>query len=57
MIEIDAEGTTLKDWIFTSLFAPLGPPMLMSLVFAVTYLGLWWALMGLLYKRGIFFKI
>jgi predicted acyltransferase len=47
----------LKTWIFSNLFAPLAAPVNASLVFAVTYVLLWLAIMAALYRRRIFIKV
>jgi len=48
---------SMKTWIWERIFEPLGPPLWASLAFAVAYVLVWWALMGILYRRRIYLKV
>ena len=49
--------TTLKGWLFNSLYLPLASPVNASLLFALSYVAFWAGVMWLLYRRRIFFKV
>ena len=51
-----ADGS-LKAWIHANFFASWLPPLDASLAFALVYVGVWVALMWLLYRRGIVIKV
>lgn len=53
----DGKLLSLKTAIYESFFAPLAAPMSASLMFAVCFIGLWWVLMWLLYRKQIFIKV
>jgi len=50
-------GTTIKDWIYQTLFASWASPYNASLLFAIIYVAFWWLVMDLFYRRRIFIKI
>lgn len=50
------EPVTLGDWLYQPLAASL-PPRLASLTWALLFVALWLALMGVLYRKKIFIKI
>ena len=50
-------GTTIKDWIYQTLFASWASPYNASLLFAIAYVAFWWLVMDLFYRRRIFIKI
>jgi predicted acyltransferase len=50
-------GNTLLGDIYTSVFAPLASPANASLLYALVYVVLCWAVMAGLYRKGIFLKI
>ena len=52
-----ADTVTLKQWVWEHFFAPMGNLDFASLLFAVSYLALWWGLMAVLYRRNIFITI
>jgi predicted acyltransferase len=56
---VDAEGKTrsLYYWIYQNIFYRIEPGEFGSLLFALSYAGLIWALCWVLYKRKIFIKI
>lgn len=56
LIHVGAD-VTLQTWIFATLFAPLGPPKLASLLFALTWIGCWYVVLRALFKRNIIWKI
>lgn len=59
MIEWPSGGgaVTLKGWLYEGLLASWLPPKLASLAWALLFVGVWLALMGVLYRRKIFIKI
>lgn len=48
---------SLMAWIWRHGLASWAEPRLASLAFALAYVAFWWALMALLYRRGIFLKV
>ncbi len=52
-----AETTSLMSWIYQHGFLSWAAPLDASFAFAVAYVVFWWAMMGLLYRRGIFIKV
>lgn len=48
---------SLSAWIFRNLYAPLASPKNASLVYALTYVLLFWAIAYFLYRRRIFPKV
>jgi len=53
----DASRITLKTWIYHQMFASWAGQLNGSLVFAVTNIVFWFAIMALLYRKKIFIKI
>ena len=51
------ESVTLKSWLYGGLLASWLPGKLASLAWALLFVAVWLALMGLLYRRKIFIKI
>ncbi len=51
------ETVSVQRWVYEGVFAPLASPVNASLLFALTYLGVWLAAMWVLYRRRIFIKI
>jgi predicted acyltransferase len=54
---IPMAGTTLRVWIYQTLFAPLASPINASLLYAVAYVLLMYAFACLLYRRGWFLRV
>lgn len=53
-----AGGTTsLQGWIFTTLFLPLASPTNASLLYALTWIGAWFLVLLVMYRRGIVVKV
>lgn len=52
-----AETVTLQQWLYRHLSASWLPDYAASLAWALAFLGLWWGLMTILYRRRIFIKI
>ncbi|MGC8595695.1 MAG: acyltransferase family protein [Candidatus Kryptoniota bacterium] len=48
---------SLKDYIYTLFFAPVGNPYIASLLYAIVYVLLWYIVMDIFYRRKIFIKI
>jgi predicted acyltransferase len=53
----DGTPVSLHRWIYTHVFAPWAAPSNASLLFAVAYVLLWLALMGVLYRQRIFIRV
>ncbi|NJD11878.1 MAG: DUF1624 domain-containing protein [Gemmatimonadetes bacterium] len=51
------DGVALKTWIFDHGYLPLASPINASLLFAISYVLLWLAVMWVFYKKRIFFKV
>ena len=50
-------GSSLLARVYTAVFAPLANPANASLLYALVYVGLCWAVMAVLYRKRIFLKI
>ena len=50
-------GVPLQKAVFDSVFAPLGPPKLASLLFALTWIAAWYGVLYVMYKRETLIKI
>jgi predicted acyltransferase len=48
---------TLHAWTFEHLYLPLASPQTASLLHAVTFLGLWTAIAGLMHRKQIFLRV
>lgn len=53
----NGQNWTLKKVVYESVFAPLASPVNASLLFALTYVAFWLAMMWLLYRKRIFIKV
>jgi predicted acyltransferase len=53
----EAARIPIHRWLYESLFAPWAEPANASLLFALAYVLLWLALMGILYRRRIFIRV
>jgi predicted acyltransferase len=51
------EGTSWQESIYESIFVPLANPAQASLLYALAYVLVCWAVMWVLYRKGIFAKI
>ncbi len=49
--------TSLQSWIYQTVFAPVGPPELSSLLYALVWVGGWFLVLRALYVRGIIWKV
>ncbi|MGW8267229.1 MAG: acyltransferase family protein [Longimicrobiales bacterium] len=54
---VGAEGVSMKEWLYETLFASWAGPLNGSLAFALSYVLFWLFLMWLLFRRGVFIKI
>ena len=56
---VAADGTSVswQEWIYQRFFAGFGSPANASLLYALVFLSLCWAAMGVLYRKRIFLKI
>jgi predicted acyltransferase len=52
-----AEGTSLYNWIYETLFRSWAGPYNGSLAFALSYVAFWLGLMWLLHNRRIYIKV
>jgi predicted acyltransferase len=50
-------GMSWQEVLYQTLFAPLAGPYHASLLYAITFVLMCWAAMGVLYRKGIFLKI
>ncbi len=59
LIPVTAGGETvpLQAVIFQTVFAPLAPPVLASLLYALVWVGLWFLVLWALWRRGIVWKV
>jgi predicted acyltransferase len=53
----DGRVVSVKGYIYANFFEPLASPKNASLLFALSYVGLWLAIAWMLYRRRIFIKI
>ncbi|WP_044558571.1 acyltransferase family protein [Azospirillum sp. B4] len=53
----DHRVAPLQDVIYEAVFYPLLPEKAASLAFALVFVGLWWAILEVLYRRRIFLKV
>jgi len=53
----DPSSGSFQERIFETVFAPLGSPEFSSLVYSISFVLVCWALMWVLYRKKIFFKI
>jgi predicted acyltransferase len=51
------EAGSLKSWIYSRAFAPMASPMNASLLFALANLAVMYAILWVMYKRGVFLKV
>ena len=56
-INIGGEATTIQGLVYEQTLQPIFGDYLGSLMFALLYVGLWWGVMALFYKKKIFIKI
>jgi predicted acyltransferase len=52
-----ASATTLRNWLFQNLFAPIASPYNASLLYAIGYTLLLWAVAYGMYRRGWFWRV
>ncbi len=57
LVHVGPEGTSLRAWLYQVPFASWAGPLNGSLLFALSYVVFWLAVMWLLYLRRIFIKI
>ena len=59
VIRVPTEGGTvsLQAAIFRTIFEPLGSLRFASLLFAISFVALWFAILAVLHRRGIFLKV
>jgi predicted acyltransferase len=54
---IKVEGVSLQAVLYRSLFKPYFSPQLASLLYALAFVGVWFAILWVLYRRGIVLKV
>jgi len=54
---VPLHGEPLQAWLFDNAFTPFAAAPNASVIYAVTYTGLWFTLMARLYRRGVFVSI
>jgi predicted acyltransferase len=59
ILRVDSNGQSisLQSWIYQTAFASWLSPMTASLAFAVAFVTFWYAVLALLYRRNIFFRV
>jgi predicted acyltransferase len=50
-------GVSIKDWVFQSLFVPLGPPSVAALLYAVAFMLLMYGVAYALYRKQWFLRV
>lgn len=53
----DGSAVALKNYLYQNIFQAVAGPMNGSLLFAISYVVFWWAIMAILYRMKIFIKI
>lgn len=56
-VTIDGKQVAVKEWFFRTCLLPIGDPKFASLLFAVLWIGLWFAVLLPLFRRGIVWKV
>lgn len=56
-VEVDGRRTSLQAAIYQAVYAPWLPPQVASLLFALSFVLVWLAVLWVLYRRGIFLKV
>jgi predicted acyltransferase len=56
-VEYGGQSVSLQSWIYQTAFASWLSPMNASLAFAVAFVTFWYAVLALLYRRNIFFRV
>ncbi|MFB3813321.1 MAG: acyltransferase family protein [Terriglobales bacterium] len=56
-VPLNGRATTVYNYIFVTVFAPLASPINASLMFSISYVLLWMAIMTFFYRKKIFVKI
>lgn len=55
--EVDGSETSLKSWFFKTVLLPIGDPKFASLLFAILWIVAWFAVLRLLYRRNLIWKV
>ncbi|MCA8964580.1 MAG: DUF5009 domain-containing protein [Planctomycetes bacterium] len=56
-VSVDGKEVVAKEWFFRTVLLPIGDPMLASLCFALLWIVGWYAVLAVLYRRGIVWKV
>lgn len=54
---ISVGDTSLQGWLFATVFAPLAPPKMASLLYAIVWVLCWYAVLHAMHKRNIIIKV
>ena len=54
---LKVDGVSLQQVAYRTLYKPYFPPQLASLLYALTFVGIWWAILALLYRRNLILKV
>jgi predicted acyltransferase len=55
--QVDGSSQSLQSWIFANIFAPLGPPQLASLLYAIVWVLGFYLIAHWMYRRNIIIKV
>ncbi|MEM1269377.1 MAG: DUF5009 domain-containing protein [Bacteroidota bacterium] len=53
----DGSSPTIKGLLYDAVFVPLGPPKVASLLFALTWITVWFGVLWAMWKRGLVVKV
>jgi predicted acyltransferase len=53
----DGSETSVYGWIYQAIFLPIASPINASLMFAITWILIWYAVLALLWRKGIVIKV
>ena len=56
-VDLNGQQVSLQNWIYQTTFASWLSPMNASLAFAVAFVTFWFAVLALLYRKNIFFRV
>jgi predicted acyltransferase len=56
-VTVDGRSVSVQDWFFRACLMPIGDPKLASLLFALLWVLGWYAVLAVLFRRGIVWKV
>ncbi|HZN41612.1 MAG TPA: DUF5009 domain-containing protein [Planctomycetota bacterium] len=56
-VTVDGHSVPVKDWFFRECLLPIGDPKVASLAFAMLWVLGWYAVLAILFRRGIVWKV